>query len=162
MASEQEGLLQQKETYIQKLNYLRKELAIASDVSVKFTLQMQIRELEEEIEAVNKRIEALKEQFNNTQKNMEVQIEQKQESIDNFSDKIDLAKRFIENGEISQAIQVMKQTSNSLEDELMLLNSRLHMYQQFYNARQIDHHGLAHEKGIINAKLIEILKKLKI
>ena len=53
MASEQDGLLHQKEILTKKLNYLRKEYAIASDASQKFTLQMQIAEVEKEIEAID-------------------------------------------------------------------------------------------------------------
>ncbi len=59
MASALDGLLQQKETYIQKLNYLRKELAIASDASQKFTLQMQIAEVEKEMEIIDAKLVAI-------------------------------------------------------------------------------------------------------
>lgn len=122
---------------------------------------MQIQEVEKDIGVIDKRIEVLNRQFDNTQKNMELQVEQNQESRNNFSDKIDLAKRFIENSEISQAIQVMKQISNEFEDELMLLNSRLHSYEQFFINGNITHHGLAHERRIIATELIAILKTIK-
>ncbi len=56
MASEQDGLLHQKEILTKKLNYLRKEYAIASDASQKFTLQMQIAEVEKEIEVLDSKI----------------------------------------------------------------------------------------------------------
>jgi|GEM_PF-2367576 uncharacterized membrane protein len=58
MPSAHHGMLQQLEILTQKLNYLRKEYAIASDAGVKFTLQMQIAELEKEIESINERLTA--------------------------------------------------------------------------------------------------------
>lgn len=59
MASELDGLEQQKEILVKKLNYLRKEYAIASDAAQKFTLQMQIAEVEKQIEAINAKLAAI-------------------------------------------------------------------------------------------------------
>lgn len=56
MASEQEGLLHQKKIFIQRLNYLRKEYAITSDANQRFTLQMQIEEVEKEIQLIDAKI----------------------------------------------------------------------------------------------------------
>ncbi|HMN89994.1 MAG TPA: hypothetical protein PKD70_07145 [Saprospiraceae bacterium] len=56
MASEKDGLLQEEDHIIQKLNFLRKERTIASDAGVKFTLQMQIKEAEKDLEEVRAKI----------------------------------------------------------------------------------------------------------
>lgn len=56
MASEQEGLQEQKEILVKKLNHFYKELAIISDSAQKFTLQMQIEEAEKKLEEVKAKI----------------------------------------------------------------------------------------------------------
>ena len=53
MASEKDGRTNQKEILLQKLYYLREQYAIASDASIKFTLQMQIAEVEKEIKEID-------------------------------------------------------------------------------------------------------------
>lgn len=58
MASEQDGLLQQREILVKKLNFLRKEYAIASDPSQRFTLEMQMEEAEKKLEEVKAKIAA--------------------------------------------------------------------------------------------------------
>lgn len=57
MASELEGLKKQLNIYVRKLNHLREEYAIASDASIKFSLKMQIQEVEKEIETIRSKIE---------------------------------------------------------------------------------------------------------
>ncbi len=56
MASEQDGLQEQKEILVKKLNHFYKELAIISDSAQKFTLQMQIEEAEKKLEEVKAKI----------------------------------------------------------------------------------------------------------
>jgi hypothetical protein len=163
MASALDGLHQQKEINIQKLNYLRKEYAIASDAGVKFTVQMQIEEVEKEMKEIEKIIPETIQKHSDTKNEDEMlpQIQTEEKLVTQFFEKIDLAKRFIANGETSQAIQTMRQTSDRFERELLMLSSRLHDYQRFYEIGKIDHHGLAYERGRINDKLIDILDKMK-
>ncbi len=56
MASERDGLLEQKEILVKKLNHFRKKLAITSDAAQEFNLQMQIEETEKKLEEVKAKI----------------------------------------------------------------------------------------------------------
>ncbi len=56
MASEQDGLQEQKEILVKKLTHFRKKLAITSDAAQEFNLQMQIEETEKEIVEIDAKI----------------------------------------------------------------------------------------------------------
>ncbi len=56
MASERDGLQEQKEILVKKLNHFRKKLAIISDAAQEFNLQMQIEETEKEIAEIEAKL----------------------------------------------------------------------------------------------------------
>lgn len=56
MASEQDGLQEQKEILTRKLNHFYEKLAITSDAEQEFSLQMQIEKIEKKLEEVKAKI----------------------------------------------------------------------------------------------------------